>query len=214
MSLFAILLGGDLVRTPRLEAQLAGARVLAADCGMRHAPGLGVTPELWVGDFDSVTEADLAAASDTERQIFPREKDQTDGELAIETAIERGATSLILVGAFGGERADHAFLHQTAAIRLAESGTPIVLTSGDQEATPLPLGTRRFDYPDGTVFSILAFSELSGLSVAGAQWPLDDVEIAFGSSLPLSNTVSGELEISLAAGRALLLAHLPAETDD
>ncbi|WP_157018356.1 thiamine diphosphokinase [Mesorhizobium xinjiangense] len=213
MSLFAILLGGDLVRTSRLEAQLAGAHVIAADCGMRHAPGLGVTPELWVGDFDSVSEADIAAAPTIERQVFPREKDKTDGELAVETAIERGATSLVLVGAFGGERADHAFLHQTAAISLAEAGTPVILTSGDQEATPLPIATKRFDYPDGTVFSILAFSALSGLSVTGARWPLDNVEIAFGSSLTLSNAVSGELEITLGAGRALLLAHLSPDTN-
>lgn len=49
MSTFVILLGGDLVVTERLKRQIAGARVLAADGGIRHAEALGVEPELWLG---------------------------------------------------------------------------------------------------------------------------------------------------------------------
>ena len=206
MSRFVILLGGDLARTPRLDAALAGARVIAADSGIRHAPLIGVEPELWIGDFDSVTEADIARHPGVEREVFPPEKDQTDGELATEAAIARGATSLVFAGAFGGPRADHAFLHMTAAIGLFERGIPVLLTSGDEEGSPLALGETEFDYGAGTLFSILAFSGLSGLSVRGAKWPLSDVEIAFGSSLTLSNEVSGRLGVSLRQGRALLLA--------
>ncbi len=83
MSRFAILLGGAVTRTPELEAEIAGARVIAADSGMRHAAALGVTPELWLGDFDSVTEDLLETYRDIPRQVFPREKDKTDGEIAI-----------------------------------------------------------------------------------------------------------------------------------
>ena len=56
MSTFVILLGGDLVVTERLRQQIAGARILAADGGIRHAAALGVDPELWLGDFDSTPE--------------------------------------------------------------------------------------------------------------------------------------------------------------
>ena len=41
----------------------------------------------------------------------------------------------------------------------------------------------------------------------GARWPLDSVEVPFGTSLTLSNEVRGDLRISIAVGRALLLAH-------
>lgn len=208
MSTFAILLGGDLVRTPRLDAALRQARVIAADSGIRHAATLGITPELWIGDFDSVTAAEIALHAGIERDMHPPEKDSTDGELAAEAAISRGATDLIMVGAFGGERADHAFLHMTAAIRLAQRGLPVFLSSGYEEGSPLLPGEHRFDLPDGTLFSILAFSPLSGLSVAGAKWPLSDVELDFGSSLTMSNEVRGDLAISLRQGRALLLARL------
>jgi thiamine pyrophosphokinase len=207
MSRFAILLGGGLVRTPRLDAQVAGARVIAADSGIRYAASLGVTPELWVGDFDSVPPVLPAHYADIPRKTFPHEKDKTDGELAIDEALGLGATSLMLCGAFGGQRADHEFLHLALAVQLAEAGIEVTLTSGSQEGFPLLPGTTEFDYEDGTLFSILGFSELFGLSVESAKWPLHNVEVAFGSSLTISNETRGRLRISLERGRAVLLAH-------
>lgn len=208
MSTFTILLGGELRRTPRLDRQVAGSRVVAADAGIGHAAMLGVVPELWVGDFDSVPQDLPDAFQAVPRMAFPAEKDKTDGELAVEAAFARGATALVLAGAFGGPRADHAFLHMTLAIRLAEAGAGVLLTSGSQEGVPLRAGRTHFDYADGTLFSILGFSDLSGLSLTGAKWPLDDVRVPFGSSLTISNEVRGRLEVALGGGRAMLLAHL------
>lgn len=207
MSRFVILLGGQLVRTPRIDAQVAGARVIAADGGIKHADALGVVPELWVGDFDSVPEDLREQLKHVPRKEFPAAKDKTDGELAVAEALARGATSLVLVGGFGGMRADHAFLHVSLAIRRAKEGISVVVTSGSQEAVPLLPGSRAFDYKEGTVFSVLGFSHLTGLSVSGAKWPLESAEVPFGSSLTISNEVVGELRITLAVGRALLLAH-------
>ncbi|MFA6154791.1 thiamine diphosphokinase [Mesorhizobium sp.] len=207
MSTFTILLGGDLIGTPRLDRQVEGSRLIAADAGIGHARLLRLVPELWVGDFDSVP-ADLPEElASVPRRTFPAEKDKTDGELAIAAALERGATRLVLAGAFGGKRADHAFLHLALALRLAEAGTKVLLTSGAQEGVPLLPGKARFDHADGTLLSILGFSELAGLTVTGAKWPLDRVNVAFGSSLTISNEVRGRLEIELGHGRALLLTH-------
>ncbi|MDH4987582.1 thiamine diphosphokinase [Aminobacter anthyllidis] len=207
MTRFTILLGGELFRTPLVDRQVAGSRVIAADAGIRHAATLGLMPELWLGDFDSApVEADPRFAG-VPREVFPHDKDKTDGELAVAAARNLGATSLVLVGAFGGPRADHAFLHLALALKLAEEGMHVILTSGRQEAHPLLPGTMALDYVDGTLFSILAFSELSGLSEEGAKWPLDSVEVPFGSSRTLSNEVRGALRVSLGSGRALLLAH-------
>lgn len=208
MTRFAILLGGDLVATPRLAGQLEHARVIAADSGIRHASVLGIVPELWTGDFDSVDDTLRQTHGDVPTEIFSADKDKTDGEIAIDAALARGADELILVGAFGGARADHAFLHLAAALRLAEGGTQCLLTSGQQEGTPvLPGITRRFDYEDGTLFSVLPFSDLEGLTLSGAKWPLSDRTVPFGSSLTLSNEVRGDLSVTLQSGRALLIAH-------
>lgn len=140
---------------------------------------------------------------------YPPEKDKTDGELAIDHALEQGATELVLAGAFGGERADHAHLHLTQVVRLCEMGIPTLVTSGNQEGRHLATGVQHvFDYEPGTIFSILLFEPLSGLTVKGARWPLDHVEVPFGSSLTLSNYVADRLAIRLESGRAMLVAHL------
>jgi thiamine pyrophosphokinase len=207
MTLFTILLGGDLVPTPALSRQVAGSRVIAADACMKHAATLGVSPELWVGDFDSTPTSLSASLAATPRRDFPAEKDKTDGELAVDIAIESGATSLLLVGAFGGERSDHELLHLALAIRLREAGISVRLTSGVQEGIPLEQGQSTFDYSEATLFSIIAFSELAGLSVAGAKWPLENVAVPFGSSLTISNETHGKLTITLGQGRAMLIAH-------
>ena len=86
---FLILLGGELSPGPRLAAQIEGARVIAADGGMRHAATLGLVPELWVGDFDSSDTALKARFSGVERVEHPVAKDMTDGELAIDQPAAR-----------------------------------------------------------------------------------------------------------------------------
>lgn len=207
MSIFTLLFSGEVVRTPRLEAQVAGSRVIAADSGIRHATSLGLRPELWVGDFDSASAEMAHTYRNVPRETFPSDKDQTDGELAVEAALRRGATSIVLVGAFGGPRTDHTFLHMALGMRLAEAGTCVVLTSGAQEGVPLLPGKATFDYAAGTMFSIVAFSALSGLTLAGAKWPLNTIDLPFGSSLTISNAVVGALSTELRSGRAMLIAH-------
>jgi len=208
MSTFTILLGGDLVATPRLLRHVRGSRVIAADSGIRHAPALGLVPELWMGDFDSVSPDQRDGFADIPVEVFPADKDKTDGELAIDTALARGATRLVLAGAFGGPRADHAFLHLAMALSLAEQGVDMLLASGAQEGVPLLPGTSRFDYPAGTLFSIIGFTDLDGLTLDAVKWPLAKRHVPFGSSLTLSNEARGPFTARLGSGRAMLIAHV------
>lgn len=205
---FAILLDGELTPTPRVARQIDGARVIAADGGMRHAKALGLQPELWVGDFDSAPAALLETHADVPRQDHPSRKDVSDGEIAIGEAVAAGARSLVLCGALGGERTDHTLFSMLLAIRLAKrQGLDVILTSGREEAVPLLPGMRRCpDWPVGTLFSVIPFSDLSDLTITGADWPLDRVEVAMGSSLTLSNSASDALGLTLGHGTAAVVA--------
>ncbi len=209
MSSFVILLGGDLTPCDRLAEKVQGLRAIAADSGMRHAKKLGLKPELWVGDFDSASAELIEEYSDSEKFTFDSNKDMTDGEIAIEQALSRGADRLIFIGAFGGPRMEHEFCHLTQAVQLANRGVNVELLDGRKEAYPIaPNRQLNLDFGSGTSFSILAFSDLKGLTIKGAKWPLERADVEFGSSLTLSNEVTGRLEISLDSGAALVLAQL------
>ena len=206
MTDFAILLGGRLVVTERLTRQLDGARFIAADGGMVHAESLAVVPETWVGDFDSTSDDLLSRYPHIRRETYPAEKPLTDGELAVATALSAGATRLILVGAMGGERTDHGMAHLVHALALTERGHAVFLTSGDEEAYPLTAGELEIDLPPGSLFSIIGFNDLEGLTIENARYPLDNFALPFGSSRTLSNVAEGAITIRLGSGRAIVLA--------
>lgn len=203
---FLVLLGGELTVTDRLRVRVAGWRTVAADGGMRHAVALGVSPELWVGDFDS-TPADLDAEwPDVPRLPYPQGKNETDGEIAVGEALKRGAGEIVLAGALGGPRSDHALFHLLHACRLRARGTPVLVTSGDEEATPLAPGRQAFDLPKGSLFSIVGFSELTGITLEGARYALHDYTLPFGASRTISNVAEGPVAVTLGSGTAVFIA--------
>lgn len=206
MSHFAILLAGRMVPTPALRKALSGARVIAADDGIRHARALDLTPELWVGDFDSAPGEPPIALAGVKRETFSRDKDKTDGELAIEAAIALGATKLTLVGALGGPRSDHAFAHLILTLRYFREGLDITLEDGAEQAFPLSAEPRSVDLEPETQFSVLKFSNVAGLTIDGAKWPLHAVDLPFTSILTQSNEAAGPITVSIEKGDAILIA--------
>lgn len=203
---FTILLGGTLAVTERVRKVVRGTRVIAADSGMRHARPLALVPELWVGDFDSAS-ADLTAEwPDVARQAYPAQKAATDGEIAVSEALARGARRIVLLGALGGDRSDHALQHIALALKLREEGIDVLLSSGEEEAMPILPGVTLADLPEGSLFSLVGFTELDDLSIDNASYPLRDFNLPFGSSRTISNVALGPIRLTLGTGRALLLA--------
>ena len=196
-----ILVGGRLTLTPALAALPRPDMVIAADGGARHAALLGVQINAWVGDFDSSDDLSL----DAPRTVYPRAKASTDAELAIDLARERGATELVILGAFGG-RFDHTFALALGAVQLAQEGLDVLLHSGDEWGRPLlPGRALTLSTVPGQTFSVLAASELRGLSIQGARWNLSGTDVPLGSGLTVSNEAAGtELVLTLKAGTALV----------
>lgn len=206
MTRFSVLLDGMVEPTDRLRAQVAGSRVIAADGGMRHARTLGLDVELWVGDFDS-TDDDLAARhAGVERQTHPAAKDKTDGEIAIDEALRRGARELVLVGGLGG-KSDHALANIMLGLGLERGGVRVIITSGGEEAYPLLPGVRELDLPVASRLSVVALADLVGLSLTGVEWPLHDRTVKLSSSLTLSNIVLGPLGITLGQGYGVVITY-------
>lgn len=203
---YVILLSGPLSITPRLREQIKEGGVIAADGGMVHAEGLGLQPMLWVGDFDSASPELQSHYAHIPRQTYPADKDHTDAELAIQAALERGASQLVLVGALGGQT-DHALTNLMLSLRLAQQGVPVLLSSGLEEALPLLPGETQLDLPAASRFSLIPLDDLIGLSIQGAQWELDRAKVHFGSSQTQSNTALGPLTLTLIQGQGLILCY-------
>lgn len=213
MSRFAILLGGDLTVTPRLRSQVKNARFIAADSGMMHAAALGITPELWVGDFDSAGSELVIQYHDVPRVAFPPEKDATDGAIAVAEALRRGASGIVLIGGLGGQ-ADHTTGLLGQSLRLAWDGIDCLLSSGVEEATPIIPGSAFLDLPPGTRLSIIPFANLEGLDIEGVKWPLRNRSVPLGSTLTLSNVAMGRVSVRLHSGYGVAISYPPFGSDD
>ncbi len=212
---FAVLLDGALTATARVKHAIEGCRILAADGGIRHAEALGVTPELWIGDFDSADQHLIDHYVHVPRQNHVPDKAMSDGEIAIRHALDCGADSLLLCGGIGGERTDHAFFNLATAIDLAKrEEIDVVVTSGAEEALPLVPGTPlKPDWTAGTMFSIMNFSNLEGLTITAAKWPLHDVNVRLGSTLTLSNVAANNVAIVLSKGCAVAIAQVECQDE-
>ena len=77
------------------------------------------------------------------------------------------------------------------ALRLAGDGIEIVLTSGEEEAHPLLAGETVVEMPEGALFSVLGVSDLAGLSIGNAVYPLEDFALPFGAARGVSNKAKG-----------------------
>ena len=91
--------------------------VLAADGGYRHCQTAGITPDLLLGDFDSLGSQ---RPDNIPTHTFPVEKDDTDTMLAIRYGLEQGYQTFHLYGGTGG-RMDHTLANLQALGFLARA---------------------------------------------------------------------------------------------
>lgn len=105
MNRIIILANGELpdINTARSLIQ-NGDYIICADGGTRHALELGVRPNLIVGDLDSADPAVIQSFRNdgTDIELYPRNKNETDLELAINRAIELNLKQIVIVAALGG----------------------------------------------------------------------------------------------------------------
>ena len=97
--------------------------IICADRGLCHARVLGIMPNLIVGDFDSTNEQDLDYFKEQGVHIetFDTHKDETDTEIAVSKAIQKGATEVTIYGGLGS-RLDHNLANVHLLYKLLRAG--------------------------------------------------------------------------------------------
>jgi thiamine pyrophosphokinase len=185
--------------------------VIAADGGALKAERLGFTPSLVVGDGDSlpVEDARRLAAGGVEISTASPDKDESDTQLAVLAACAAGAARIVVLGALGGRRFDHAFanvgLLAHEALRSVEAtlldGTTRVslLRAPDRGGAP---ATARLAGVVGDLVSLLPFGEgVEGVETHGLRYPLTDEPLPAGPARGLSNVrTAPEARVSLRRG--------------
>jgi thiamine pyrophosphokinase len=188
----AIIANGGLRPTRLLRQLLRHADlVVCADGGLRAARALGVAPQVAIGDFDSAGTALRAWARRRGTRLvpYPREKDQTDTELAIEYALRAGADDIDLLGALGG-RVDHALANIGLLIHVAARGRRARLV---HEQTELFLANTQSSIPGrvGDLVSLIPLSPtVAGVTTRGLKYPLTAGRLRLSSTRGISNEIT------------------------
>ena len=194
--------------TPRGFAPVPGDLVLAADGGYRALCSLGYTPDLLLGDFDSL--GDLPLPPDLPVLRFPARKDDTDTGLALRHGLDRGFRDFALYGCAGG-RVDHLLANLQSMARVSRLGATIRLAAPEYDAwaltgpapdTPAPATPAAPDAlapaaaavlalpprPGGTLVSVFCHGDRAeGVTLTGLAYPLSDAALAGDFPLGVSN---------------------------
>lgn len=194
--------------TPRGFAPVPGDLVLAADGGYRALYSLGYTPDLLLGDFDSL--GDLPLPPDLPVLRFPARKDDTDTGLALRHGLDRGYRDFALYGCAGG-RVDHLLANLQSMARISRLGAAIRLAAPEYDAWALtgpapdasapdasgpaphapdgPAATLTLpDRPGGTLVSVFCHGDRAeGVTLTGLSYPLDGADLTGDFPLGVSN---------------------------
>ncbi|MCH9032499.1 MAG: thiamine diphosphokinase [candidate division Zixibacteria bacterium] len=181
---------------------------IAVDGGARIFERLRLAPDILLGDFDSAPDSPERFKDKSEIIRHDKTKNESDGELAVKLAIERGAERLLILGYGGQSETDHLIgnlMLLPLAERIAsEAGAMIeCFAAGAHERIWYILDQKiKITTRAGDFVSIIPLDQYITLGVEGAQYPADDLRVERGSSRSLRNRATGDrvdLEISGAA---------------
>ena len=167
--------------------------IICVDGGACHLRNLNIVPDILIGDFDSISAEDYAAFANAgaETVRFPREKDATDTELALELAVERGCRSIVMLGALG-TRLDHSLANVFLLKRLLASGVKGIIADEHNEVELIDKSIC-IKRENGVKVSLLPVcGAVTGVTTSGLYYPLADATVEFGSTWGVSNEFSGD----------------------
>lgn len=165
----------------------AGDFLIAADAGYSEVLAQGLTPDLAVGDFDSLGSVPEGVAVEK----HPVMKDDTDMMLAIKLGFERGFTRFFIYGALGG-RLDHTLGNIQALMYIANRGGQGWII-GDACLTAIHNGETRFKASAQGVISVFCLSNPArGVTLEGLLYPLLNYTMVSDVALGVSNEFIGQ----------------------
>jgi len=191
---------------PVSELKLPGreeALLIAADAGYGTLRRMGISPDLVVGDFDS-----LGGVPEHPHVIrHPVEKDDTDTLLAARLGLEQGCRTFVIYGGLGG-LLDHTWANCQTLLWLAERGARGYLLGEDGQCVTALKDEVLFFGPGhiGRISVFAAGERAEGVSLRGLQYPLEGAQLVSSFPLGVSNAFTGAAaEVAVEDGSLLVM---------
>jgi len=170
--------------------------IIGVDIGAYKLAQNKMEIDLSIGDFDSVTNKQFKTILKYSKDIqkFEEKKNYTDTYLALQKALAMEYEEIIIYGGTGGR-----FDHEFANVNLLQLGK-VSIVSNNIRMYLLRPGSynieNKFKY-----ISFFAIEDVSGLTLKGFKYELNNIELCTEDPLCISN----ELEGSLSFKEGLLL---------
>lgn len=187
-----IFYNGDLTDLSRAKHYVKKSDyIICADGGTEHALKLGLLPNVIIGDLDSLPKIThkLLATKKIEWITYQKEKDETDSELALQHAIEKGFTSLIIFGMFGA-RLDHMLTNLFALSYLDHKGISATFIEGKQKINVIHDNIQLQGKPGDLISLIPLKGDVKEVTTTNLQYPLNHENLFFGYSRGISNVMT------------------------
>lgn len=170
-------------------------KIICADGGSNHAYAMGVTPHTIIGDLDSIEKHVLQHFSTVEVLKYPKEKDFTDTQLAINLALKLNPREIILLGALG-KRLDHTLANIFQLTAYIKSNIIFKIIDSFQELWLMGPGTIEINGFEGEVISLIPItSEVRGITTKGLKYPLKDNNFFRTNPYGISNEMTDDKAI-------------------
>jgi thiamine pyrophosphokinase len=181
----------------------------SCDGGGKYCIILGVEPSIIIGDLDSIHPDELPAyrAKGIELIQYPARKDETDLELALHYALNRGIEDIVILGGLGA-RWDMSIANILLLAHPGFEQLNIRLIDGSQELMLMRHGAKlTLPAVKGDTVSLIPLAgDALGITTHGLEYPLNDGDLRFGTSRGVSNVAMLEpVEILLQGGLLLCI---------
>ena len=173
--------------------------IIGVDSGAMHLFNRSITPTTVLGDLDSIESSLLKKIKTMDIDLinYETDKDKTDFELSLNNIDNPKEKNIYLIGGEGGE-VDHLFSIFSLIINyeFAEN-----LTWFYKDKTIIFKTNVSIKMELGSNFSIIPITQLESLTIIGAKWDVNKIDVKPGSTKTLRNiSISDEIKINCEDG--------------
>ena len=173
--------------------------IIGVDSGAMHLFNRSITPTTVLGDLDSIESSLLKKIKTMDIDLinYETDKDKTDFELSLNNIDNPNEKNIYLIGGEGGE-IDHLFSIFSLIINyeFAEN-----LTWFYKDKTIIFKTNVSIKMELGSNFSIIPITQLESLTIIGAKWDVNKIDVKPGSTKTLRNiSISDEVTINCEDG--------------